>query len=334
MKSRAFSISKEMIKMCTGVRFTASNGVMYCGRNLDWNVDFGESIIASPRNWTNPRFDKIGQPSKYASIGVGLCIDDFPLYFDAGNEKGLSCAGLNFPGYAKYEDRPIEGKINVPAYSFPIFVVSQYATVAEAYKGLENVAIVGEGFNEQFGVSLLHWLISDKTGAIVVEYMPDGMHIYDNNLDVLANQPTFPWHHENVRNYISATPEFPAPVKWAEDTLAAYGSGSGMRGIPGDFYSPSRFVRAAYLNTNYPQQTGEEANILRVFKTLQGVAMVQGGAKMDDGTFEYTTFTSAFASDTMTYYYNSYADLTIRRFPMPKNAYEGSSVVKVPEASA
>lgn len=318
--------------MCTGIRFTAANGTMYCGRNLDWNAAFGESIIATPRNWTNPRFDKIGVSSKYASIGIGLCIDDFPLYFDAGNECGLACAGLNFPGYAKYESAPVDGKFNVPAYAFQVFVVSQYASVAEAREGLKNVAIVAEDFNSDFGVSLLHWLISDKTGAIVVEYMPDGMHIYENDLDVLANQPTFPWHHENVRNYISATPEFPSPVKWGEDTLTAYGSGSGMRGIPGDFYSPSRFVRAAYLNNFYPDQTGEEANILRVFKTLQGAAMVLGGAKMENGEFEYTTFTSAFASDTMTYYYNTYTDPKIRKYPMPKEAFGGASVVQVPEA--
>jgi hypothetical protein len=30
-------------------------------------------------------------------IGMACVIDDFPLYFEAMNEKGLSIAGLNFP---------------------------------------------------------------------------------------------------------------------------------------------------------------------------------------------------------------------------------------------
>lgn len=37
-------------------------------------------------------------------IGMAYVADDYPLYYDAVNEKGLGMAGLNFVGNAKYQD--------------------------------------------------------------------------------------------------------------------------------------------------------------------------------------------------------------------------------------
>ena len=42
--------------------------------------------------------------SHYAMIGMAYVADDYPLYYDAVNEKGLGMAGLNFVGNAKYQD--------------------------------------------------------------------------------------------------------------------------------------------------------------------------------------------------------------------------------------
>lgn len=317
--------------MCTGIRFADDNGAMYFGRNLDWSAPFGESVIATPAGHSNQRYDSLGIRPKYASIGTGIEAEGFPLYFDAGNECGLACAGLNFPGYAKYAEGPVDGKRSIPSYAFPLFIVSQLSSVDEAERALQDIAITGDAFNADFGASLLHWMICDGKRGIVVEHTSDGMNVYDNKLDVLANQPAFPFHEENVRNYISLTPEFPEGVKWGGQTLTAYGSGSGMRGLPGDFYSPSRFVRAAYLNAHHPSESGEERNVLRAFKTLQGVAMVLGGAKMSDGEFEYTTYTSVFSAKSKTYYRSTYEDPTIRKFPMPKDIASRAGIVHVSE---
>lgn len=314
--------------MCTAVRFADAAGNMYFGRNLDWSFAFGESVFATPRGFSHEKLMDGKLEAKYESMGVGLCMDGFPLYFDAGNEKGLSCAGLNFQGYAKYADANTPGKQNVPQYAFPLYIVSQFASVDEAQKALDDVAITSEPFNKELTPAGLHWIIADAKRCIVVEYMADGMHVYDNDLDVLTNQPTFPYHRENVRSYMCLTPEFPEDVKWREDTLSPYGSGAGMRGLPGDFYSPSRFVRAAYFNAHYPAQTGEQPNVLRLFKTLQGAAMIIGGAKMGDGKFEFTTYTSCFSPNTMTYYYSTYEDPAIQKYEMP-DMKGGSAVVPV-----
>lgn len=314
--------------MCTGIRFTDEKGNLYFGRNLDWTFSYGESVFVTQRGFTNPKFMDGKLATKYAMIGTAIVVDGMALYFDCGNEAGLAIAGLNFPGYAKYEETPVEGKTNVAAYAFPTYIASQFETVDEVEAALKDVAIVAEPVSDEYPVALLHWIISDKTRAIVVEYMEDGMHVYHDDLNVLANQPTFPYHHENVRSYLHCTPEYPAqPIVWGEDHMEPYGSGSGMRGIPGDFYSPSRFVRAAYLNANYPQQQGEDANVARLFHTLLGVAMVKGGAKVADGDFEYTLYTGGYSAATKTYYFNTYEDLGIKSFRMEDAGLEGGAVI-------
>lgn len=319
--------------MCTGVRFTDSKGHMYFGRNLDWTVGFGEEVFITQRGFSHPALMDGKLVAKYASMGMSIDPDGCPLYLDAMNEKGLGVAGLNFPGYAKYSDVEVEGKTNIPAYAFPYFIASQFASVDEAEEALKDVVILNKQFNDQYEVALLHWLIGDKDRSIVVEYTEDGMHVYHNDLDVLANQPTYPFHHENVRNYMACTPESPAPVKWAEDTLTPYGSGAGMRGIPGDYYSPSRFVRAAYLNAHYQEQDGEKDNVTRLFKTLEGVAMIKAGAKMPEGDFEYTLYSACFSAATNTYYYTLYDDPQIRAYKMDAVDLDGGKLVKAPQSA-
>lgn len=53
----------------------------------------------------------------YALIGMAHVIDDYPLYYDAVNEKGLGMAGLNFVGNACYNDVQ-ENVRNVAQYEF------------------------------------------------------------------------------------------------------------------------------------------------------------------------------------------------------------------------
>lgn len=96
------------------------------------------------------------------------------------------------------------------------------------------------------------------------------------------------------------------------NSIMPFGAGAMMRGIPGDCYSTSRFVRAAYLNSHYPKKDTEEDNISRMFHTLGGVAFTEGAAGMHDGQFEKTIYTGGFSSRTNMYYYNTYEDFSIR----------------------
>ena len=298
--------------MCTGIRFTSADGKMYFGHNLDWGEQFGQTVYVTPKGWEVKYQFLDAAPTKSAIIGTAITFEGFPLYFDCGNAEGLACAGLNFPGYAQYEADAISGKTSIAAYEFPLWVCANFATVDEVEAALKNVAIVSKAPSPQLGVSLLHWIIGDATRSIVVEYMPDGMHIHHNEVDVLTNQPTFDWHMENLRNYMNCAPKYVPEVTWDAHKLVPFGGGANMRGIPGDYYSPSRFVKVAYLNANYPAQDTEAKNVSRLFHTLGNVSMVEGASIMENGQSEFTLYTGCYSAATQSYYFSTYEDATIR----------------------
>ena len=102
---------------------------------------------------------------------------------------------------------------------------------------------------------------------------------------------------------------------WGRTELRPFGSGVGVQGLPGDYGSPARFVRAAFVNAHYPAQDGEKDNVTRLFRTLGSVAVPEGCARMADGSYEKTLYTSGFSAVTRTYYYATYDDPQIREFP-------------------
>lgn len=298
--------------MCTAVRFTDTQGHMFWGRNYDWNVTYGEAPVIMPKGFPLKREFGPTEPAKYAAIGMAIINDGYPLFFNCGNEAGLAIGGLNFAQYSQLEQEPIEGKNNLAAYELPAWVGANFATVDEVEEALKNVALVAKAPDENLGVATLHWMISDAKRSIVVESQADGMHIYDNPVDTLTNQPPFPWHMENLRNYMCCNGSWPGDVTWGKDDLVPFGTGATMRGIPGDTYSTSRFVKAAFTNSFHPQKETEADNVMRCLHTLGSVAFTEGQAAMADGTFEITLFSDCFSANTGTYYFNTYDNPAVR----------------------
>lgn len=150
-----------------------------------------------------------------------------PLYYDAINEKGLGMAGLNFVGNAVYgepvlgkeertagekktgmaEGHEIEAEIdNVAQFELPLWLLGQCASVKEARVLLSRINITNTPFNEKYPVSQLHWMIADREETIVVEAVADGLHVYDNPVGVLANNPPFPQQMFRLNDYRSLSP--------------------------------------------------------------------------------------------------------------------------------
>lgn len=316
--------------MCSGIRFTDDKDNMYFARNLDWTVGYGQKVVVTPRGYERPYAFGAVSDHAYAAIGPGIVVDGAPLYFDCGNECGLAIAGLNFPGYAKYEDAPVEGKVNLAAYEFPLWVASNFSTVDEVEAALPDVAIVAKPVNDELPVALLHYLIGDRERSVVVEYMADGMHVHHDDIDVLTNQPAFGWHVEHLRSYMNLSPEYVASVKWGSQEITPYGGGGQLVGLPGSSYSPDRFVRVAFLNSHYPQKSGEADNVSRMFHTLAGVAMIEGQQRVEDGDFEKTLYTGGISMATKTYYMSTYDDPAIKAYPMGDADLDSSELYVFP----
>ena len=90
-----------------------------------------------------------------------------------------------------------------------------------------------------------HYTLHDASGAsIVIEPVNGTLKVYDNPLGVMTNAPTFDWHLTNLKNYVKISPVNAEPITIDGQTIASFGQGSGLLGIPGDPTPPSRFIRA------------------------------------------------------------------------------------------
>jgi len=174
--------------MCTAA--TYCNGDFYFGRNLDYEFSYGEHVTITPRNYPI-RLHGGALDRHYAMIGMAHIQNDYPLYYDAVNEKGLCIAGLNFVGNAVYP--PVtQGVASVPQYALIPWLLGTCATVAEARNALARVVVDNTPFAPELPCAQLHWLVADRSGCIVVEATADGLHVYDDPVGVLTNNPPFP----------------------------------------------------------------------------------------------------------------------------------------------
>lgn len=295
---------------------------------MDIPFHFNQAVMIIPKNYKYK--EKITGKlvtNKRAIIGMGTVIDNHPALADAMNEAGLACAALNFEGYAYFEKKPIEGKINIAPYDFIQWVLSNHETIEEVKRGLENLELVDCPINEQTPVSMLHWMIADKTGkAIVVEKTKDRLTVHDNYIGVIANNPTFDWHVTNLNEYLHLTPTSPKEAKWGEQTLKALGVGAGTFGIPGDFASVSRFVRIAFIRSHMPKVKGNVQAITQFFHMLDYVKMVKGGVLTDEGLDDYTIYSSCMDQDEGVYYYKTYENNRINAINLHKEQLEGTNL--------
>ena len=186
--------------MCTAAVYKTKD--FYFGRNLDYEFPYGEEVTVTPRNYPF-HFRFLGEMEHhYAMIGMAHIQNDYPLYYDAVNEKGLCIAGLNFVGNAVYP--PVtQGVASVPQYALIPWLL---ATVAEARNALARVVVDNTPFAPALPCAQLHWLVADRSGCIVVEATADGLHVYDDPVGVLTNNPPFPQQLAALRNYTRLSP--------------------------------------------------------------------------------------------------------------------------------
>lgn len=288
--------------MCTAISYKSKDA--YFGRNLDLERGYNEQVVITPRQYTFKMRCTEPITQHYAMIGMAAVVEDTPLYFDATNEAGLSMAGLNFPGNAVYA-ACTHGKDNVAPFEFIPWVLAQCASIEEAKKALSRLQLVHIDFSQQLPVSPLHWIISDKNRSIVVESVLEGLKVYDNPFHVLTNNPPFTYHQTNISNFMGlhagpAVKQFHRHIP-----LRNYSLGMGALGLPGDFSSASRFVRAFFVKENAVSGRDERSNVHQFFHILRSVAMPKGCVWTKNG-FEYTRYSSCCNADKGIYYYTTY----------------------------
>jgi choloylglycine hydrolase len=158
-------------------------------------------------------------------------------------------------------------------------------------------------------------LIQDKTGkSIAVEPVDGTLKVHDAPLGVMTNAPTYDWHMTNLSNYVNLSVDDVESAKVGDVKVPAFGAGTGLLGIPGDFTPPSRFVRAAiYSQSAMPNATADDA-VLSAFHIFNQFDIPKGsvvnaaiGGKMN----EITEWTSVADLKNLRWYFRTFTDQSI-----------------------
>lgn len=290
--------------MCTAISFKNR----YFGRTLDYEISFGEQVVITPAQYPFEfRRERIND-SHYAMIGIARVQNNYPLYFDAFNEKGLAMAGLNFVGNAHYFSDKAE-MINLAPYELIPWILSTCATVSDAKTMLKKINLVNIPFDNSLPLSPLHWMISDQKDSITIESMEDGLRTYDNHPGVLTNNPPFPAQIFNLNNYIHLSNDNPVNNFLPNLNLNLYSRGMGGLGLPGDLSSMSRFVRVTFVKSN--SVCDDHNSVSQFFHILGSVEQQRGCVKVGEGEYEITRYTSCCDLANLIYYYTTYENPAI-----------------------
>lgn len=293
--------------MCTSLMLQTKNFQHLFGRTMDFTLDMNQEVIIIPRRyqWNNITGETIR--AKKAVVGMGINFGGRVMMADGVNETGMTCATLYFPGFATYSNHIDSNKTNVAPFDFVTWSLTQFNSVEEVRKSIDNIAFIDVPLPVLGITPPLHWILADKSGAcIVLEPTADGIKVYDNPIGVMTNSPEFSWHLQNLRQYIGLKSQPFAPTEWGDVPLSAFGQGSGSMGLPGDFTPPSRFVRAAYGKQNIQGIENEEEGISAIFHILSNCEVPKGAVITEDGILDNTIYTSAMCMESGTYYYHTY----------------------------
>lgn len=313
--------------MCTAATYKTKD--FYFGRTLDYEFSYGDEIVITPRNYKF-NFKYMGKVnSHYAIIGMAHEVNGYPLYYDAVNEKGVCMAGLNFVGNASYGEYK-EGHENVAQFEFISWILSSCANISEVKKKLAVINITADCFSEQLPCASLHWLIADKNSAITVECMRDGMHIWDNTVGVLTNNPPFDVQMLMLNNYAGLSPKQPQNTFGKGFDMSLYSRGMGAIGLPGDLSSASRFAKVAFTRLNSISGDSEEESVSQFFHILGSVEQQRGCCEVAEGKYEITLYTSCCNADKGIYYYTTYENSRISAVDMNRAELNSEDLIKYP----
>ena len=308
---------------CTGISLKAADGAAIRGRTLEFGFPMRSNVLVVPAgreiSGTLPDGGKgLTFKSRHAFVGANAL--DLPVILDGLNDQGLSVGLFYFPGYASYTPvTPENAKHAIAPQEFGVWVLANFATVDEVKQGVKDIVIVptpAPGLGSPAGaVAGAHFFIQDRSGkSIVVEPVDGTLKAHDAPLGVMTNAPTYDWHMTNLQNYISLSVKDVDSAKLGPVTLPAFGSGSGLHGMPGDFTPPSRFVRAAiYSQAAAPTANADDA-VLEAFHILNQFDIPEGSVQnsaMGEPVDEVTEWTSVADLKNLRWYFRTRTDQTI-----------------------
>jgi choloylglycine hydrolase len=311
---------------CTGIRLVAKDGGVITARTLEFGVDLHSNVLVVPAGTaltgSLPDGGKgISYTTKHGFAGANA--EGLTAIVDGINDQGLYVGLFYFPDYATYADATKENASRAMApHEYANWLLGNFANVDEVKANFDKVVLVPVVIDAIKAAPPVHFVVQDRSGkAVVIEPVNKSLKIYDNPLGVLTNSPTFDWHMTNLRNYINLTVTNVPPLDLGGVTLAQFGQGSGLRGLPGDFTPPSRFVRAVAFSQSAVQSDTAPQAALQAFHILNNFDIPYGAVRDKQGgemIAEYTTWTSVSDLKNLRWYFKTFDNQAIRSVDLTK----------------
>ena len=293
--------------MCTAI-FDCMGG--YFGRTLDLEYSLSEKVAVTPRHFLDRAVYFEGE--RLSLVGCAAIRDGTALYYDGLNEAGLSGAALNFPGEACYSDST-GSPHEIPSYALLYECLRVCRSVEDVKRVLSGRIITNSGFSEELPATPLHFMFADVDSAITVEPLAEGLKIFENTVGVMTNSPSFDFQLKNTASYMHLSPSTPANTLAPDKGLFPYSRGLDAFGMPGDYSSASRFVRATFALSATKPGCGKEAYLSRFFHIMDSVSVPLGCVVAENGLDVSTLYTSAMDLNNKVYYFTTYGARHIRK---------------------
>ena len=327
----AFALATTPGFACTGISLKAKDGAAVRGRTLEFGFPIQSKVLVIPAgkemSGTLPDGGKgLAYTTRYGIVSANAL--NLNVILDGINDQGLSVGLFYFPSYAIYTPvTPENSKHAIAPHEFGLWVLANFATVVEVRAGLKDIVVVPTP-----AAGPAHFFIQDKSGKSIAGEPVDGtLKVHDEPLGVMANAPTYDWHMTNLANYVNLSVDDIESKKIGAVKVEAFGAGSGLLGIPGDFTPPSRFVRAAiFSQAAVPNETADDA-VLAAFHILNQFDLPKGsvvnsavGGKMND----ITEWTSVADLKTLRWYFRTFTDQSIRMVDLKESLAAAKGEIK------
>lgn len=333
---------------CTSFLLKGSDGGRVYGRTMEFGQPLKSAAVLIQRGTAlrgNGPDGRIGNglpwTSRYAVVGLNaIGIND--ALPDGMNEKGLAGGLLYFAGYAQFQNvPPAQAKRSINSSQLLTYVLTNFASIEEVKKGLTEILVNGANVPGFGGPLPIHMTLHDSTGkSLSVEYIKGELTMMDNPTGVYTNNPPFAYHLATAGNYanLSATP--PAEMNVNGLRLPPVSTGGGMAGLPGDFLSTSRFIRALMFSRSAPtnlttqQQVGTAFRILGQFDLPPGSIVEPAGSSFggagETTTYEITEWSVAADLKNMIYYIQTYDNPDLRSLNFDQLPLDGGQIKVMP----
>ena len=208
--------------MCTGIFIKTEDGKIIFSRTLEFGRILKTKIYKS-----------------YSVKGVQYADTEKVILIDGVNKYGLAVMALWFPKYAKYSKYNEAGYINLNSWDLVKYILDNYKKISDI--PIDKIRIKKSKFTEWNQEIPLHWMVADRYGNCVVwEPLNDGVitSVDNSKYKVLTNSPSFVEHISSLKKYHYLS---------RDDKQQSVSEGSGGLGLPGDYTSESRFIKAHFL---------------------------------------------------------------------------------------